>query len=81
VVLSVDPSFEKEAAELVLKKRVALRNWLISHLWDRSVADLTGAKNLAKLRDDMKREFNRILYPGKEQGKVKDVLLDEFVVQ
>jgi flagellar basal body-associated protein FliL len=81
IVVDVDPSDEKAVAEVVRTKKAVLRTWLIAHLSEQSIENLSRTKGQAKLRENIKREFNSLLYPGQAQGKIREVFFDEFVVQ
>jgi hypothetical protein len=81
VVISVDPTEEKAIGELARNKSADLRTWLIAHLSEQSIADFSGAKGQQKLREDIRREFNSVLFPGQAQGKIRDILFDEFTIQ
>jgi flagellar FliL protein len=79
LILVVDQSREKEAAELLQKQKAFLKNWLISYLSDLSMSEVTGAAGVNRIRREVRDQFNAMLYPnGQEQ--IQDILFDEFVV-
>ena len=80
LILVVDSSQEKEIGELFLKNKAILKNWLISHLSDKSLAEVSGATGVNRLRREIQDQFNAFLFPDGSE-KILDVLFEEFVVQ
>jgi flagellar FliL protein len=80
ILLVVDARDEKTATESVQKRKPALRNWLIAHLSDKSLPEVTGAAGLNKMRREIWHQFNSELYPDGSE-KVLDIFFEEFVVQ
>jgi flagellar protein FliL len=80
LILVVDSSQEKEIGELFLKNKAILKNWLISHLSDKSLAEVSGATGVNRLRREIQDQFNAFLFPDGSE-KIRDVLFEEFVVQ
>ena len=80
ILLVVDAKDEKTVAELVLKKKPALKNWLIANLSDKSLSEVSGAAGLNKMRREIWHQFNSELYPDGSE-KVLDIFFEEFVVQ
>ena len=62
------------------KKKPALVNWLVVNLSDRSLEEVTGAKNLNRLRRQILDAFNDEL-SGAGKPIVREVLFQEFAVQ
>ena len=80
ILLVVDASDEKTVAELIVKKKPALKNWLIANLSDKSLSEVTGAAGLNKMRREIWHQFNGELFPDGAE-KVLDIFFEEFVVQ
>ncbi|HTU22190.1 MAG TPA: flagellar basal body-associated FliL family protein [Gemmataceae bacterium] len=80
LLLVVDASEEKTVNELVLKKKPALKNWLIANLSDKSLSEVSGAAGLNKMRREIWHQFNSELFPDGAE-KVLDIFFEEFVVQ
>ncbi len=80
ILLVVDARDEKPVAELVLKKKPALRNWLIANLSDKSLPEVSGAAGLNKMRREIWHQFNGELFSDGSE-KVLDIFFEEFVVQ
>lgn len=80
VVLLVDEKQEKAATELLTKKKAIMKHWLISHLSDKSLKDVSGAAGVNRLRREVLEHFNDLMYPDGSE-KIKDILFEEFVVQ
>jgi flagellar FliL protein len=80
LILVVDASQEKAITELVTKNKAILKNWLISHMSDKSLAEVSGATGVNRLRREIQDQFNALLFPDGSE-KIRDVLFEEFVVQ
>ncbi len=80
ILLVVDARDEKPVTELVLKKKPALRNWLIANLSDKSLPEVSGAAGLNKMRREIWHQFNGELFSDGSE-KVLDIFFEEFVVQ
>jgi flagellar basal body-associated protein FliL len=80
LLLVVDARDEEKVNELLQKKKPALRNWLIGHLSDKSLQDVTGAAGLNKVQREIWQQFNHELYPDGSE-KVLDIYFEECVVQ
>jgi flagellar basal body-associated protein FliL len=80
LLLVVAAHDEKEMTETIQKSKPALKNWLIGHLSDKSLQEVSGASGVNKLRREIWHEFNKELYPDGSE-KVLDVFFEEFVVQ
>lgn len=80
MLLVVDADFEKSLAELVTKNKPVLKNWLIGHMSDKSLQEVSGAAGVNKLRREIWREFNAELFPDGSE-KIRDIFFEEFVVQ
>ncbi len=80
LLLVVAARDEKDMTELVQKNKPALKNWLIGHLSDKSLQEVSGASGVNKLRREIWHEFNKELFPDGSE-KVLDIFFEEFVVQ
>ncbi len=80
LLLVVAARDEKSMTELIGKKKPALKNWLIGHLSDKSLQEVSGASGVNKLRREIWHEFNKELFPDGSE-KVLDIFFEEFVVQ
>lgn len=80
VLLVTDVRNEKPLAELIQKKKPVLKNWLLAHLADKSLQEVTGATGQNKLRREMWHQFNTELYPDGTE-KILDIFFEDFVVQ
>ena len=80
LILVVDASQEKPITELFAKNKAILKNWLISHLSDKTLAEVSGATGVNRLRREILEQFNAMLFPDGSE-KIRDVLFEEFVVQ
>lgn len=80
ILLVTDSNNEKALAELVQKRKPVLKNWLIAHLSDKSLQEVSGASGVNKLRREIWHQFNMELYSDGSE-KILDVFFEEFVVQ
>lgn len=80
VVLLVDEKQEKAVTELLTKKKAILKHWLIGHLSDKSLKDVSGAAGVNRLRREVQEHFNSLMFPDGSE-KILDILFEEFVVQ
>jgi flagellar protein FliL len=80
LLLVVDAHDEKEMTDLIQKNKPLLKNWLISHLSDKSLLEVSGAPGVNKLRREVWHEFNKELFPDGSE-KILDIFFEEFVVQ
>jgi flagellar basal body-associated protein FliL len=80
LLLVVDAASEKPLTDLITKNKPSLKNWLISHLSDKSLKDVTGQPGVNKIRREIWHQFNKDLFPDGSE-KIRDVFFEEFVVQ
>jgi len=80
LIIVVDQADEKPIGELVLKNKAILKNWLISHLSDKGMPDVTGAVGINRARREIQDQFNYLLFPDGSE-KIRDILFEEFNVQ
>ena len=80
LIIVVDHVHEKQVADLVGRNKAILKNWLISHLSDKSMLDVTGAAGINRARREIQDQFNALLYPDGSE-KIRDILFEEFNVQ
>lgn len=79
-LLVCDAREEKALAELVQKRKPVLKNWLLAHLSDKSLQEVSGASGVNKLRREIWHQFNTELYSDGSE-KILDIFFEEFVVQ
>ena len=80
LIVVVDASEEKQITELILKNKAILKNWLISHLSDKGMQDVTGTAGITRVRREIQDHFNYLLFPDGSE-KIRDILFEEFNVQ
>jgi flagellar basal body-associated protein FliL len=80
LVLVVEQKQEKAVTENMQKNKAILKNWLISHLRDKSIKEVSGAAGVNRLRREILEQFTTLLSPG-DTEPLQDVLFEEFVVQ
>jgi flagellar FliL protein len=80
LIIVVDAADEKQIGDLVTKNKAILKNWLISHLSDKGMQDVSGAVGINRARREIQDQFNYLLCPDGSE-KVRDILFEEFNVQ
>lgn len=80
ILLVCDVREEKTLNDLVQKRKPILKNWLIGHVSDKSLQDVSGAAGVNKLRREIWHQFNTELYSDGSE-KIIDIFFEEFVVQ
>lgn len=80
ILLVVEARDEKSVTDLATKKKPVLKNWLIGHLSDKSLPEVSGASGVNKLRREIWHEFNKELFPDGAE-KILDIFFEEFMVQ
>ena len=78
--LLVDKSKELEITAEVEKKKLKLKNWLLSYLADKSMDEIRGAAGLNRVRREVQDHFNEVLFPDGNDG-INDILFNEFNIQ
>src|SRR5437667_4427631 len=62
VLLVVQESDEKEITELLLKQKAFLKSWLIGHLADQTLQDVSRNLGVNRTRREIRDQFNAMLY-------------------
>ena len=80
IVLSTETRYKQLLTDALEHRKATLKNWLIGHLSDKAMADVTGRVSINRIRRELLEQFNSMLAADKA-GKIQDVLFEEFVVQ
>lgn len=80
VTMQVDEAQVTAIEELYTKREAVLKNWLLSHISDKSMDDIRGASGQNRLRREIQEQFNTVLFPD-GIDRIQDVLFEEFNVQ
>lgn len=80
VSLQVDKAQLLKIEEMHEQQKAVLRNWLLSHISDKTMDDIRGASGQNRLRREIKEQFNTVLFPD-GVDRIHDVLFQEFNVQ
>ncbi len=80
VILVGTPKGAHALEEKVEEGKATLRNWLIAHLSDKTLRDVTGRASINRIRREILDRFSHDLDP-EATGSLRDVLFEEFVVQ
>ncbi|MEC8557458.1 MAG: flagellar basal body-associated FliL family protein [Planctomycetota bacterium] len=78
--LQVDAAQLSAIEELVAKKNVMLKNWIIAHLRDKQLDAIKGMVGQNALRREIHAKFNEILFTDGIE-RVQDVLFQDLKVQ
>jgi flagellar protein FliL len=79
LILVIDGNHEKEHTEKITKAKATLKSWLISHLTDKSLKEVSGGAGVNRVRREVLEQFNVLL--NHEPDLILDVLFEEFVIQ
>ncbi len=80
LVLLIDGNHEKETTETITKSKAILKSWLIGHLTDKSLKEVSGGTGVNRLRRQILDQFN-VLLGASESDLIQEVLFEEFVIQ
>ncbi len=81
ITLEMSPQFDEiEGKKFLEARKLVLRDWLTTFIAGLSLEDVRGTKNLSRIKNQIRDQFNDLLFP---EGKpmVKGVFLKEFAVQ
>lgn len=70
--VSVNEAFEAQ--------RPVLRNWLLSHISDKALDDISGKAGINMLRREIRSQFNELLFADR-RDRIFDILFEEFTIQ
>ena len=80
VTLQVDEEESVEIQAKIDKRKAVLMNWLLAHLSDKSIEDVSGAAGQNRLRREIQDQFNDLLFDD-DMDRIRDVLFEEFKIQ
>jgi flagellar protein FliL len=71
---------EKTVTEAIATKSAVVKNWLLSHLSDKTLEEIRGKAGQNMLRREILAQFNEALFADR-RDRIFDVLFEEFNVQ
>lgn len=71
---------ELDVTAAIEAKGAVMKNWLLSHMSDKSLEEIRGKAGQNMLRRELRREFNEALFTDRKD-RIYDVLFEEFNVQ
>lgn len=80
MAILVDAEAEKEALDLVTKKKAAVKSALIGHLAGKSTKDVSGSVGVQRMQRELLERIEDVLYPD-GNSRIRAVLFEEYVVQ
>ena len=80
LVVVSEQSSSAQVTEWLDNNKAVLQNWLIAHLSDKQLKDVTGRASINRIRREILEHFNNALKP-EGQEPLRDILFVEFVVQ
>lgn len=78
VLISKDE--EKLVMDAMASKTPILKNWLLSHLSDKTMDEIRGKAGQNMLRREIRRQFNETMFTDR-RDHIYDVLFEEFNIQ
>lgn len=80
IALLVAKEAELDVTTAIESKGAVMKNWLLSHMSDKTLDEIRGKAGQNMLRRELRREFNEKLFSDRKD-RVYDVLFEEFNVQ
>ena len=80
IAVLVDAEAEKEATDLVAKRKAAVKSALIGHLAGKSTKDVSGSVGVQRMQRELLERIEEVLYPD-GGSRIRAVLFEEYVVQ
>ncbi|MEM7454608.1 MAG: flagellar basal body-associated FliL family protein [Planctomycetota bacterium] len=78
--LQVATTQEAAITQLVDEKKVVLKNWLVSHIGDKTLDQVRGTFGQSMLRREINSKFNELLFTDGIE-RIQSVLFSDFKVQ
>ncbi len=78
--LQIEKEDQTKIEELLESKQLILRNWLLSHLSDKTLDEIRGKAGQNMLRREIRNYFNTALFSD-GRDRIYDILFEEFNVQ
>lgn len=78
--LSVEKKDCEAVQHVVEENKTVLKNWLIGYLQNKQIDEVRGTEGFNRIRREIQDRFNDMLFPDGD-GKIKEVLFDEFNIQ
>jgi len=80
VILEIAPDLDQiTGKEFLMEKTVYMRDWLQTYLCGLNLDQVRGSTNQARIKVDIKENFNEILFPD-SKGLVNRVMLRDFAI-
>lgn len=80
VAVLVELEAEKEATDLITKKKAAVKSAMITHLAGKTLKDVSGSVGVTRMQRELLEKMEDVLYPD-GHSRLKGVLFEEYVVQ
>jgi flagellar basal body-associated protein FliL len=80
VAVLAEAEAEKEVADLLAKRKAAVKSAMIAHLAGKSVKDVSGTSGVNRTQRELLERVEDVLYPD-GGSRIKAVLFEEYVVQ
>ena len=77
----VDEKDQRDLSALMNAKKPELKNFAIVYLTGKSVKDVSGPGGVAKVSEDLKEGFGKILQGDRKENPLKMVYFEEYIVQ
>ncbi|MBP3960900.1 flagellar basal body-associated FliL family protein [Gemmata sp. G18] len=80
IAILVEAEAEKEATDLVTKKKAAVKSAMIGHLAGKNTKDVSGSVGVQRMQRELLERIEEVLYPD-GNSRIRAVLFEEYVVQ
>ncbi len=81
LVFAIDDGKKQAVNDALSEIRPHIKDWLLSHLADKTISDINGRQNQIKLREEIQAGINLQFKSAGHPEYVKAVLFDEINVQ
>lgn len=78
--LQIHEADQPQVEQLLKSNQLVLRNWLLSHLSDKTLDEIRGKAGQNGLRREIRTHFNEVLFVDR-RPRISDILFEEFNVQ
>ncbi len=80
VKLRVPRGSEAAVAVAVENNKPVLRDWLITHLSEKTLEEVRSSAGIDQIREEIRDGFNQLLLPDDDMRPIEQVLFQEFTI-
>lgn len=80
IALKIPAKYMDAASEILEKRNLDIKDWLIVYLSNHTLEEVLGGKNQNRIRREILDSLNEMLWPSRKP-RIRQVLMKEFAVQ